>query len=121
MKNSFLGEIVISLVLIVLLILIINPLNFWMPNQAHMMMVIALGVLFMIFASFVWREKTTDERDNLHRSIASRFAYVTGTGLLVIAIIVQILTHTLDMWIVVVLGTMILAKIIGLWYAKIKH
>lgn len=121
MKNNFLGEMVISSILILLLLFMINPLDFWMPTPANMMFVIALGVFFMIFASFVWKEKSTDERDTLHRGIASRFAYLTGTGLLVVSIIFQSLSHMIDGWLIFILGAMILAKIVGLLYGRIRY
>ena len=118
MKNNLRMEFAVSLMLMILLILILNPLHFWMPDQAHMMMIIALAVLFMIFASFIVGEKTKDERDMVHRSIASRFAYLMGTGMLVCGIITQLLYKSVDIWLILVLAVMIGAKICGLLYAQ---
>lgn len=121
MKNSYFGEIIISLILIVLLVFLINPMNFWMPQPANMMMVAALAVLFVIFAGFVWKEKASDERESLHRYIGARFAYLTGTGVLVLGVVFESLSHMIDGWLVIALGAMILAKVVGLLYGRIKH
>lgn len=121
MKNSLLQEIFVSLALVVLLVLFLNPFGFWMPNALLMMMVLGLVVVFVIFASFVWKENSRDEREGLHKMMAGRIAFLSGTALLVIGIIVQSFKHELDFWLVFTLGTMILAKIIGLIYGRIKY
>ena len=120
-KNNFLQEIIVSAVLIVLLILFLNPFDFWMPTILLMMMVLGLVVVFAIFASFIWRENTRDERESLHKMMAGRIAFLAGTALLVIGIIVQSFKHEIDFWLVMTLGTMIFAKIVGLMYSRARH
>ncbi len=121
MKNNFLQEIVVSLVLVVLLVLFLNPFKFWMPNAILIMMVSILIIVFALFASFIWRENSKDEREGLHKMMAGRVAFLVGTATLVVAIILQSFKHELDFWLVLTLGIMILAKIIGLMYSKIKN
>lgn len=114
-------EVAISAILLILLLLLLNPFHFWMPNEAHMLMLIGLVVLFAVFALFVFREKARDEREVLHRFIAGRFAYLVGTALLVIGIVWQSLEHKLDTWLIITLAVMILAKVVGVLYGKIKY
>ena len=121
MKNNFLQEVVVSLILIVLLVLLLNPFHFWMPTNILMIMLVGLMVIFAIFASFVWRENAKDERELLHRMFAGRVAYLVGTGTLVLAIIVQCFSHQLDPWLVLVLVLMILSKIYGIMYSRTKN
>jgi len=121
MKNNLLQEIIVSGVLITLLILFLNPFELWMPPILLMMMVLGLVVVFCLFASFIWRENAKDEREGLHKMIAGRIAFLSGTATLVVAIIIQSFGHELDAWLVVTLGVMILAKIIGLLYGRIKY
>ena len=121
MKNNFLQEIFVSLTLIVLLVLFLNPFYFWMPNTLLIMMIAGLIVVFALFASFIWRENAQDEREALHRFMAGRIAYLAGAGLSVVGIIIQSLQHNLDGWLVGILGIMIFAKIIGLVYSKVKN
>ena len=121
MKNNFLQEVSVSLVLIILLVLLLNPFNFWMPTSVLMAMLVWLIVIFALFASFVWKEFAKDERELLHRMIAGRVAYLVGTGTLVLAIIVQCFSHNLDPWLVFALVLMILAKIFGIIYSRTKN
>ena len=121
MRNDFLQEIIVSLVLIVLLGFFLNPFGLWMPNNILMMMVIGLVVVFSLFASFVWKENVRDERESLHRMIAGRAAFIVGSGSLVLGIIVQSLKHNLDPWLIFILGVIVLAKISGIIYSKVKH
>ena len=121
MKNNFLQEIVVSLVLIILLVLFLNPFELWMPPILLMMMVLGLVVVFSLFASFIWKENNKDEREGLHKMMAGRIAFLAGTATLVVAIIIQSFRHELDAWLVVALGVMILAKIGGLLYGRIRY
>ena len=121
MKNNLLQEIGVSGILLVLLVLFLNPFDFWMPTTLLMMMVLGLVVVFALFASFVWRENHRDEREGLHKMMAGRIAYLTGTALLTLAIIVQSFKHELDPWLVFILAGMIVAKIISLIYGRIKN
>jgi len=119
-KNTH-TEIVVAAVFLGLLVLFLNPFNLWMPDQLVYMMVAGTVVLFALFASFVWREKALDERDELHKMIAGRIGYVVGTGVLVFGVIFQTLTSSIDPWIVVALSAMVLGKIFGHIYSRIKH
>lgn len=121
MKYNFAAEVVVSLILVIFLILLLNPLDLFMPQPIHMMMIIGLALIFFIFVSLVWREKAADERESLHRYIAGRFAYLTGVTILTAGVIVQSLRHALDSWLVVTLVAMILAKTIGSLYGRIRY
>jgi hypothetical protein len=121
MKNNFIQEMFISVAIIVLLVLFINPFHFWMPNTILIMLMGGLIVAFTLFASFVWKEHVQDEREDLHKLIAGRLAFLAGTGVLVIGIIVQSFKHELDFWLALTLGTMIIAKAIGIVYGRTKY
>ncbi len=121
MKNNLFQEIFISVILIVLLILFLNPFEFWMPTPFFMMMVLNFIIVFVIYASFVWKENSKDERENLHKIIAGRIAFLVGVAFLSMGIIIQSFKHELDFWLPVTLCVMILAKIIGLIYTKIRY
>lgn len=121
MRNNFLQEIIVSIALIILLLFFLNPFGFWMPTVLLMMMVLGLVVVFAVFASFVWRENVKDEREDLHRMLAGRFAFLVGAGALVIGIVIKSLNHSVDSWLVFTLGAMLLAKISGLIYSRLEH
>jgi len=110
MKNN-LKETVVTVSLIGLAVLLLNPFHFWMPDLVVMcMLAITLG-FFALFASFVLRENTFDEREEKHRALAGRNAFLVGAGLLTFGIVVQGYTHTVDPWLVLALVAMIVAKI----------
>ncbi len=119
--KDILGEISISIILVIFLVLLLNPFGFIMPNTMEMMLVLGLALVFIIFVGFFWKEKPVDEREGLHRYIAGRFAYFTGVVLLTIGVLVQSLRHNLDSWLAVTLSAMIIAKIIGFLYGRFKH
>ena len=119
MKNN-LSEVFISIVLIVLLALFLNPFSWFMPSMLVMTLLAVLLIAFFIFAAFVWREKAGDEREQTHQMLAGRVAFLVGSGVLVLGIIIQEYQHALDPWLVYTLGAMILAKVGTLLYGRKK-
>jgi hypothetical protein len=110
MKNNF-KEAVVTVSLIVIAILLLNPFHFWMPDMVVVcMLAITLG-LFGIFASFILRETMIDEREAQHRTLAGRNAFLAGSGVLTLGIVFQGYVHTVDPWLVVALVVMIVVKI----------
>lgn len=121
MKNNyFISEILISLVLLLILVFCLNPFGILMPPPFVSMLVILLLLFVGIFASFIWKERSEDERENYHKLLAGHLAFLTGVTLLGIAIAIQELNHKLDPWLVYILIAMLLAKIIGRIYSQNK-
>ena len=79
-----------------------------------------LFVAFVLFAIFVWKEKAADEREQVHRMLAGRVAFLTGSSILVLGIIVQEMQGKLDKWLVYSLVGMIVAKVVALKYNRKK-
>ncbi len=111
MKNNIL-ESIVTISLIALAILLLNPFHFWMPDMMVIGMLALALVLFGIFASFILREKATDEREEAHRTLAGRNAFLAGSGVLILAIVVQGYAHDVDPWLVITLVVMVVAKIV---------
>jgi hypothetical protein len=110
MKNN-LKETIVTLSLIIIAVLLLNPFHFWMPDMMVMcLLAITLG-LFAVFASFVLRETVVDERENQHRTLAGRNAFLAGAGVITLGVVVQGYTHSVDPWLVVSLVVMIVVKI----------
>ncbi|MBI2049530.1 hypothetical protein HYT32_01290 [Candidatus Roizmanbacteria bacterium] len=120
-KNKFIGEIVISFALIGLLVFFINPVELLMPHELQPFMVPFLVVLFIIFTGFLWKETPGDEREQLHKLIASRFAYFAVITTLIIGVILQSLKGKVDPILIIGICVALLAKILGLIYGHIKH
>lgn len=121
MKNKFLGESVVAFTLIILLIALVNPFHIFMPTMLEMILVAVIALFFLLFAGFIWREQVSDEREELHRFLGARFAYLGGASILIVALLVQSFTHTLDSWIVFALVGMLVAKVAGRIYAQSRY
>lgn len=111
MKNNTLTEIIVPLSLVVLAVLLLNPFHFWMPDMMVMGTIATLLVLFGIFASFILKEKVFDERDDRNRSLAGRNAFLAGSSVSILAIVIQGYSHSIDPWLVIVFIVMIIVKI----------
>ncbi|MBI2610983.1 hypothetical protein HYW60_03560 [Candidatus Kaiserbacteria bacterium] len=109
-------ELIASTILIVLLVLVLNPFHFWMPTNMQMIIVAGILAAFGAVAVFVLRERALDEREETHRSFAGRWAFLAGSALLVLAIVVQSFNHVVDPWLVVVLVAMVCAKLAARLY-----
>ncbi len=115
MKNNprgIISETIVTMALIAIAILLLNPFHFWMPDMMVMCMLASALALFGVFASFILREKSIDEREEQHKSLAGRNAFLAGSGILTIGIVVQGYTHTVDPWLVLTLIGMIATKLI---------
>lgn len=120
MKNNIAGELGVGIVFILLLLILLNPFEWWMPTMTAMTLTVMLVVVFALFTAFVWRERPHDEREHLHRSFAGRLGFLAGTCVLVAGIVVQESAHELDPWLPIALGSMIIAKIIGFVYSRTR-
>jgi len=122
MKNKlFFNELTISIILIILLVLFLNPLDFLMPPPFLSMLVIFLIAIFGIFTAVIWKEKPRDEREGFHSMYAGRIAFLTGSTILVIGIVTQEVRHRTDPWLIYALTGMIIAKIFGFLYGQKKY
>lgn len=110
MKNNPLTELMLAGLLIVLLLIILNPFNIWMPTMLHMIMLASALVVFSILAVFVVRERNADERELMHKLHAGRIAYLVGSTALIVGIVYQSYFAMLDDWLIVALVLMIVAK-----------
>lgn len=110
MKNN-LKESVVTIGLIATAVLLLNPFHFWMPDMIVMSMLAVILVLFATFASFILREKAVDERDDQHKALAGRNAFLVGSAILILGITAQGYSHAVDAWLVLALIIMVVTKI----------
>ena len=110
MKNNI-KEIILTTCILIVSVLLLNPFDFWMPNMLVMCMLAIILALFGLFAGLILREKSKDERDDIHKGLAGRNAFLAGSVILVLGIFVQGLSHTIDTWLVMALIVMIITKV----------
>ena len=119
MKNKITKEVMVSLVLVGLAILLLDPYDFLIPDMIVMPVLLIALISFGLFASFILKEKVFDERDEINRSLAGRNAFLSGSAVLMLGIIVQGYSHAVSSWLVVALIIMIVVKIgTRLWLDK---
>jgi hypothetical protein len=111
MKNKLLQELGLAVLLIGLALIVLKSGHFGMPTMVWQAAIIALLVIFALFAVFVWRESARDEREIFLRMRAGRIGFLVGAGFLLLGIVVQSLSGgQVDGWLLGALVTMILAK-----------
>ena len=120
-ESMFTGEIIISILLILLLGLLLNPSMFFMPESFDMMLLVGIVVVFLTFSLVLWKEHALDERENLHRLNAGRLSFFAGSLVLIIGVILQALRHEIDPWLIYGLIAMIVGKIVSRIYSQLKH
>jgi fatty acid desaturase len=113
-------DLIISFLFLVVLFVCANPREMlWMPSMGEELLVASLAVIFAVYTIFFLREKSVDEREDLHRLFAGRVAFLVGAGVLTFGIAYQSYHHMLDPWLPLALGGMILSKVIGrIWKEK---
>lgn len=109
--RKYVSEIVIALILVVILACFVEPFGFQMPKILHWIFLGLLFIVFSVFALFVCKERFADEREQYHGLVSARFAYLSGASILVIGITVEAFSHTINPWLPVSLGVMVLAKV----------
>lgn len=111
MTKATFAEIVIALVFCVVAILLLNPMHFWMPSMAHMTMLGILAVAFAALLVFVLRERGGDEREDAHRALAGRVAFLAGSLVLIVGIALESLRGEPDRYLLLALLAMVIGKV----------
>lgn len=107
-----LSEWLLAVAITLALVLLVNPFGFIMTSAYILTVLMLLGLAVIAFGTFVWRERFHDEREELHAMKAGRLSYFAGGVVLVVAIVVETVTHTLDIWLVVALAAMVITKLV---------
>jgi hypothetical protein len=115
MKNNVV-QIVVALVIIFFLLALGDFLPFWMPNMNEMLALLIVTLLMLVWSGFVMYEKAIDEREVMLRMYAGRIAYLSGIGVLLLALIVQGFAHAIDPWIMLALAVMVVSKLFARLY-----
>ncbi|KND50961.1 MAG: hypothetical protein AB202_00955 [Parcubacteria bacterium C7867-007] len=110
MPNAMTLQVLSSLVLFALGVAFLNPFHLWMTTMTHMVILGFLVAAFGVFAALLLREQAGDERETTHRMLAGRGAFLVGATILLVGIVWQAYTGSVDTWLVLALCGMVLAK-----------
>lgn len=83
----------------------------WMTSPYMPGILCGFSILIITFLALTWKEQAADEREDLHRAKASRFAFLITGITIALGIILQTVNGTLDPWLVIILITMIVGKL----------
>lgn len=111
-KYKQLLDVVLLTGLVVLSAVAIAPKTLVMPSSLQMGVLAAVIGLIATFLTLLWREHPADEREAQNQATASRLAYVVGSIVLIVSLIMQSLTHTLDPAVPLALFAMIATKVV---------
>ena len=111
-KYKSLLDVVLLLGLGIIAFLAVAPHAVVMPSSLQMLLLAVVLVLISLFLVFLWREQPGDERELQNQALASRWAYLIGSVVLILALVYQSLNHNLDPVVPVALLAMIATKII---------
>jgi len=120
-RKMLVSEVWVAILLIVVLLGFCRFSVLSMPMRVEMVLIVSLISVVLAFLGLVWREKSKDERENLHRLQAGRLSFLVGTIVLTTGIIVQSLNHEIDHWLVATLVVMILSKIGSRVYSRLRY
>ncbi len=108
----------VDLLLVALLaflsIMNVLPKSVAMPDNAMMVIYALTLVVFATFLGFWWRDRPADERELALQYQASRVAYLTGTAILIGALVIQGFRHHVDAALPIALLLMVAAKVLSL-------
>jgi hypothetical protein len=112
LRSGQVKEIVVATLLIIIAFLILNPFYFWMPDLLLKILLVGIFILFGFYAIFIIRERAGDEREDFHRMLAGRNAFLAGSLVIIIGIIVEATTYMIDKWLVLALIVMLVVKLL---------
>ena len=105
-------QIGVAAVLAFFLLALADLIPFWMPMMGEMIALLIVVVLLLVWAGFVMQETAYDEREVLLKMKSGRIAYLSGLGILMLALVVQGVHDAIDPWIAIALAIMVLAKLV---------
>ena len=114
-------EILLFLFMLLLLVTCIDPFENMMPAGWEKTLILLLIAVYGLYAGIVFREKSRDERERLHLALAERAGFLTGTGLLVLFIILNILGNPVEKALVYSLTGMVITKMVVLFIVKTRN
>ena len=111
-------HILVAVVLAFFLLTLADLVPFWMPMMGEMMVLLLVVILLLVWAGFVMQETAHDEREVLLKMKSGRVAYLSGLGVLMLALVMQGIQHAIDPWIAVTLAVMVITKLVTRLYEE---
>jgi hypothetical protein len=105
-------EIIATIGLFIILGIIWNLNDFYYSDML-LASIVTVFIILIIFTSIILvKDKPADEREEHHHYIANQSAFIAGTTVISVALVIQAINHTVDQWLIITLIVMILTKLI---------
>lgn len=117
MNKNYL-HIIVAGVLAFFLLALADLIPFWMPMMGEMIALLIVSILMLAWVGFVMKEVAHDEREVVLKMKSGRAAYLSGLGVLMVALIVQGFAHAIDAWIAIALAVMVISKLASRLYLE---
>jgi hypothetical protein len=82
-----------------------------MPASLVLVLLGLFAVVIVVFMAMVWRNRPTAASHPRHIE-AGHITYLAAVGLLSLAIIVQVIRHELDVWLVIILALLVIIHVL---------
>lgn len=106
-------HIIASLALVIALVFLANPFDFWMPSEFQLVVAGAVAVIAAVFVGLVYQDEGRDEREVELRGKSARVGYIAGVVVLTLCVVYGLVVgEHANLWVLGALGAMILARIV---------
>lgn len=114
-KDGSRSDVVIGSLAIACVVLAMLP---FMPGELSMLLTGTFIALFALFSVLIWKERPRDEREAQLVLASDRLGFLAGAVVLSLIVVIQTVRHQDTRLYVIVLVTMIIAKLIGKYLHK---
>lgn len=118
--NSF-TQVVAGTAFFILALVFLNPFHALMIDMLHMVLLGLLVAVLGIFSIFIVKEKEGDEREEAHKMLSGRTAFLAGAGVLLLGVVYQAFTGIVDPWLIAGLCAMVGAKVVTRLYCQYRR
>ena len=113
MKRFFTSELFFALLALTVTAVLLFTRDVSMSATVQNMLLAFFAVAVLAYTTFIYREMPADEREYEMSLIASKRAYLVGSALLSVGIVVQVIRHELGFWLPTILASMVIVKTIS--------
>lgn len=117
--QPFMIDLVLALGVLVILVALFVLSTPALPDTIHWSLITIFSLGFFVFMGFFWRGKHGDEREAVHDAFAGKIAYSVGIAFASVGIAVQSHLHSIDPWLLILLGLMVVTRTCTLIYARL--
>jgi hypothetical protein len=110
MMKKIASEPLLALIALLLTVVLLITRDLSMSATTQNMLLAFFTVAVLAYSTFIYHERPADEREYELSLVASKHAYVIGSAIMSVGIVVKVIDHTLDVWLPITLAAMVITK-----------